>query len=450
MTDNRNLIYTRQFALLAFATCLTFRVSRLPPLMRQAVGTNDLFVLLLYLLLDAAQFFVVYKFVATGGKEAIQDTVFYKVAGAMLFVNFFMKTFMATAGTTAFTTESLFEDIGTGSVVVALLVTTGYIAAKGIRTIGRTAEISSFLIFTVFTLNLVFLKVYLDISENLPFIDGEVLDVLKRGDKFFMWFGDATPLLFLSIKPSKRNPTSLMYGLSAGFVIIGFVLMNAIYGNASEYVVNLVVKVAGFNQFSDVLGRLDWTGIIVWLMLAVIYISTYLWASGEALKNLFKGKKNIVIVLTAGKSYFSLCHRESGQGIHHKQYILALIPEILCDCRCCFGSLVSLQSRFIRSCYNDYRTLHTFFTKVTFDEFTDFSSTLSYQCDYIDISLGVSCKHTHQRRLTYTGTGKDTDSLSFTYCDQTIYSLHSKRQDFIYNLSAHRIRRRCFQRISLY
>lgn len=32
--------------------------------------------------------FVVYKFVATGGKEAIQDTVFYKVAGAMLFVNF--------------------------------------------------------------------------------------------------------------------------------------------------------------------------------------------------------------------------------------------------------------------------------------------------------------------------------------------------------------------------
>lgn len=113
-----------------------------------------------------------------------------------------------------------------------------------------------------------------------------------------MWFGDATPLLFLSIKPSRRNPTSLMYGLSAGFVIIGFVLMNAIYGNASEYVVNLVVKVAGFNQFSDVLGRLDWTGLIVWLMLAVIYISTYLWASGEALKSLFKGKKNIVIVLT--------------------------------------------------------------------------------------------------------------------------------------------------------
>ena len=82
-----------------------------------------------------------------------------------------------------------------------------------------------------------------------------------------MWFGDATPLLFLSIKPSRRNPTSLMYGLSAGFVIIEFVLMNAIYGNASEYVVNLVVKVAGFNQFSDVLVRLDWTGLIVWLML---------------------------------------------------------------------------------------------------------------------------------------------------------------------------------------
>jgi len=270
----------------------------LPPLMRQAVGTNNLFVLLLYLLLDAVQFFVVYKFVATGGKDAIQDTAFYKIAGAMLFVNFFMKTFMATAGTTAFTTESLFEDIGTGSIAVALLAVSGYIAAKGIRTIGRTTEISSFLVFTVFTLNLVFLKVYLDFSKNLPFIDGEFLDVIRRGDEFFMWFGDATPLLFLSIKPSRRNPTPLMYGLSVVFVIIGFVLMNAIYGDASEYVVNLVVKVASFNQFSDVLGRLDWTGLIVWLMLAVIYISVYLWASGEALKPLFKGKKNIVIVLT--------------------------------------------------------------------------------------------------------------------------------------------------------
>lgn len=66
--------------------------------MRQAVGTNDLFVLLLYLLLDAAQFFVVYKFVATGGKEAIQDTVFYKVAGAMLFVNFFYENVYGDGG----------------------------------------------------------------------------------------------------------------------------------------------------------------------------------------------------------------------------------------------------------------------------------------------------------------------------------------------------------------
>lgn len=66
--------------------------------MRQAVGTNNLFVLLLYLLLDAAQFFVVYKFVATGGKEAIQDTVFYKVAGAMLFRQLFYENVYGDGG----------------------------------------------------------------------------------------------------------------------------------------------------------------------------------------------------------------------------------------------------------------------------------------------------------------------------------------------------------------
>lgn len=267
--------------------------------MRQSVGTNNLFILALYLIADAVQFFAVYKFVASGGKEAIRDTVFYKIAGLMLFVNFFMKLFMASAGTTAYTTETLFEEISTGAVVVALMMPATYAAVKGIRAIGRTAEITSFLAFTVFVLNLVFLKAYLDFSENLPFVDGKIVDVLKKGDEFFMWFGDATPLLFLSIKPSKRNPTALLYGLSSVLVVAGFVLMNAIYGPASEYVVNMVVKVASFNQFSDVLGRLDWTGIIVWLMLAVIYISVYLWAAGESLKPLVGGRKNVVIVLTA-------------------------------------------------------------------------------------------------------------------------------------------------------
>lgn len=299
MTDNQNVVYTRQFALLAFILCFTFRVSRLPPLMRQAVGSSNVFVLILYLLADAVQFFVVYKFVATGGKEAIEDTPFYKISGAVLFVNFFFKVFLASAGATAFTTETLFEDIKKWCVAVALFIPATYASIKGIKTIARTAEVTSFMTFAVLSLNLVFLKVYFDFSKNLPVLDGEITEILKDGDRFFTWFGDATPLLFLSMKPSKRNPTAVFYGLATGLVVAGFVLMNAIYGDASKYVVNLVVKVAGFNQFSDVLGRLDWTGIIVWLTLAVMYISIYLWASGEALKGLFFGKKNAVIILTA-------------------------------------------------------------------------------------------------------------------------------------------------------
>lgn len=299
MADNDNTVYTRQFALLVFILCFTFRVSRLPPLVAEAVGSSSLFVIMLYLLAEAVHFLVVYRFVLSGGAEVIGQTALYKVLSLALGASFFFKIVMACAGTTTYTVESVFENIGAPAVVLALIVPVGYVAIKGIRTIARTAEIISWFVGFVLILNIVFLKVYTDFSRNLPFIDGGVAEILRKADRFFIWFGDASPLLYITVRPSKRNPTLLFAGIGGALVIAGFALMNALYGEASRYVVNLVVKVASFNQFSDKLGRLDWTGLIIWMMLAVLYAGIYLWAAGEAVKPVLKGKRKAVIVLVA-------------------------------------------------------------------------------------------------------------------------------------------------------
>ena len=80
MVDNDNIVYTRQFALLVFILCFTFRVSRLPPLVAEAVGSSSLFVIMLYLLAEAVHFLVVYRFVLSGGAEVIGQTALYKVS----------------------------------------------------------------------------------------------------------------------------------------------------------------------------------------------------------------------------------------------------------------------------------------------------------------------------------------------------------------------------------
>lgn len=285
MSDS-NVIYKRQFAILLFILTFTYKVSRLPPIVAEAVGSSGSLLIFIYMILEVILFLIVYRFILIDGNETLKNTVTYKVLMVVFAANFLIKAFIALSGTILFSLELLFENISPYEVILALMIPVTYIAYKGIRVIGRTSEACFPIIALVLLINFIFLKAKLIFSNNLPLLNGSFGELLTDGDKFFMWFGDLTPLIFVKLKSSRRNYVGLSMAASFLLVMIAIILMYAMYGPASEYISNFIVKIAGYNQFANKLGRLDWTGMIIWLIMSLLFAATYLWGFAEAVSNI--------------------------------------------------------------------------------------------------------------------------------------------------------------------
>ena len=143
----------------------------------------------------------------------------------------------------------------------------------------------------------------------------------------------------------------------------------------------------------------------------------------------------------------TLCHGESGQRVHHQQYIFSLIPEIFGDCGRRLRSLVADQCRLIGSRHHDDGTLHSLFPEIPLDKLAHLTATLSDQGNDIDVRFCIAGEHTEQGALSDTGTCKDSDTLSFSHSNQPVYRFYAKWKHLRDNLTAHRIRRICLDRI---
>ena len=268
----QNEIYTRQFAILMFILTFTYKVSRLPPLVAECVGSSGSLLIFLYMTLEVVMFFIVYRFATCGGAQKLKDNPIYKGLVAVLGVYFILKFILMYSGTVLFAMELLFENISPYEVIITLIIPVAYAAHKGLNSIARTAEICIWIVALILTVNFVFLNAQTDFSNNLPLLNGRFNELLSDGDKFFFWFGDFSPLLLVKLKPSKRNPVGFSLFVSFFAVIISIVLMYAMYGEMAQYISNFIVRTAGYNQFASKLGRLDWTGMIAWLIMSLLFL----------------------------------------------------------------------------------------------------------------------------------------------------------------------------------
>ena len=134
--------------------------------------------------------------------------------------------------------------------------------------------------------------------------------------------------------------------------------------------------------------------------------------------------------------YLPLRHGKTGQGIHHQQDIFSSIAKIFCNGGSRLGCLIPLQGRPVGRSHHHYRPPHSLFSQIPFYKFTHLAPAFPDQRNHVDIRLRISCEHTHQSGFSYTGTGKNADTLSFTHRNHPVHCFYSQREYFIYNLPA--------------
>lgn len=288
-----NTLYNRQTAILLFVLTVTFKVAALPAMVAASAGSGGFLVYAGLLAADVAGWILTKRYIDLNGTEILDNSPkkwLKTVIMTILTAYFVLKAVLCFSGTVDFVVSYMFENIKVVEAILVLAVPCLYIAVKGIRTMGRVAEIVIVLVMTILVFNLLFIKTDADFGRNLPLFSLSPKEYFANVSKWSFWFGDFLPLLFVKEKQDgkKRSPWAL--AAACCFVLFTYVLMFAIYGKSLVIVKNAMLKYGVFNHLETYLGRLDWTIIVVWIPMAVITCGAYFWAATESAKRVINNK----------------------------------------------------------------------------------------------------------------------------------------------------------------
>jgi hypothetical protein len=296
-----NEIYNRQFAILIFFAAMTFKLSNLPTFLSTSVGVNMLAAVMITVI-EIVLYVLVALFIRSGGFDSLDYA--YKPAQYPLMI--IISLFLALKATLFFSGAAynvkglMFDQASNELIFLTLIIPIAFMAVKGIRVIARTAEIFFPLVVFLMVFSIAFIKGNMNINYNLPLLTMPIADYTKFTLGYGLWMVDALPFLFLSLKNHKLPYTSLGIAFSYFAVLACIFLGNALYGNFMVKIGNLFIKVNAFNYFAEELGNLQWMGILAWLTMTAIYLSTLYWGSIEALTRVIKKRNLAAAIILVG------------------------------------------------------------------------------------------------------------------------------------------------------
>ena len=270
-----NAIYNSQAANVIFAIGIAFKLSTAPSVISQEYGSSTLWV---YLILSAAELILtvcIFAFARMRGDGLLRSTgsVLYRVCCGIAALWLTAKGTFYFCYCAAYLAHEQFGGVEPTLFYLLLLAPIIYLGIKGSRSIARTGEIFVPVFFALIVLNLIFLETDLDIGRNLPVFSMEPSSFFKGLPKYGLWLGDALPFAFLRIK-NKRLPY-VTGGVAVTFALVNIIIFLgvSIYGEALKTVTDLLIRIAGFNQLSMDIGRMEWTNLFAVIALSIISLS---------------------------------------------------------------------------------------------------------------------------------------------------------------------------------
>ncbi len=293
-----NNLYTSQIGAMLFICGFVFKVSSLPGLVSQKLMSSGFWAYIIFSIFEIVSVALIYIFMANDGFNFLTEakSKAFKVLMFVIMIFLTLKAIVYFSFLSRYLTTQLFEGQIPFLVVVVSLAPIMYLAYKGIRTIGRVSEIFAPIFFIVIILNLAFINTQLKITNLLPVFAVPVEDFFKDGFLFGLWFGDLMPLLFVSMSKKKLPYVGMSLFSSAVLIFVVMLFGVALYGESLPFVPNLLITIAGYNQLSSEIGRMDWTALITVLIMAIIAISYNFWAINICFQKIFKAKKPVFLI----------------------------------------------------------------------------------------------------------------------------------------------------------
>lgn len=279
-----NTVWNSQAGSLIFCCGIVFKVSSLPGLVAQTLGSSTLWLYILMSCIDLVCLTATYLFAKSGadGFLSARKRLPYRMLNGLMSLYLLTKGFFYFVYTVIFLTIDLFVGVAPYVIILVLAVPVVYTGVKGIRALARSSELFAVVLFLIMIVNLAFLNADTDFGRNLPVFAVSPSDFFKEGLRYSLWLGDLFPLLFIKLRNKKLPFFGIGAGVSYILVLVVAMLAVAMYGNALPYVYNMLIRIAGFNQLSMEIGRLEWAALFVVIIMAICGLSLLFWGSAES------------------------------------------------------------------------------------------------------------------------------------------------------------------------
>ena len=320
-----NNIYPEQYLLLAFISIITFKVVMLAQYLVSSAGNEAYITMAIMIAIELMMTAIVYAIIKNGSllEQDLPKALKGIFAIILLFTSFAKCTLLGSEGVSYIST-TIYDNVRWSYVTLALLLACTYLAYKGGKVIARTAQIFFWLFAISFAFHVVFSNTQLEIVNLMPFDFSSKIAV--AGDKYLIWFGDYTALMFFSISksPNATGKKLIIWTIIAiaGTILCAVGLMIifiCIFGESGAIIGNAFLNVSSLNKIAFMIGSMDLPTVCSWIVMCIIKISLLIFAAKECLKFFF-GDKWWISVICGLVTYFVIVY---GIGNLKTSYSLA-------------------------------------------------------------------------------------------------------------------------------
>ena len=303
------ILSNRQGTLLIICSAIATKIQRLPSVIASDLKNDGWLAGLFLFLIDALFIFLVCLIMENLNELTIYEIIeksvgkFISRVFCLVFILFFfMKSVIAFKGTHEFFATTIFDMVSWQVFSILLILLLLLMVSKGLRVIGRSAELYIYLILFGFVCAILLGASATDFSKMFPVFDNNASKFITSIPKYTLHFGDYLIVLFFM--GNIKEPTKKIKWVYAGanlvvgiFACFAYIVFYGIYENVAEYQPHALADITQFSLIGLGLGRLDWFLILFVLIATFISTALYIWITVYSINYLINKKKCTYITL---------------------------------------------------------------------------------------------------------------------------------------------------------
>jgi len=307
-----------EYYMFAMYAILTSKVLTLPCVIYNVAGHDAIISLIFNLLLDILLIFFITLLIVKNPETTIFEFLTKKITkvGAYIVISIiaiflFLKTLWILEETYEFLIHSLFEEFSTISFFLPAFFIAGYMAIKGVNTLGRSLEIFAFFVAIGLVLCFINTAGIIPLDTNLPYFRNGIMESLQGTLSSSLYIGNPLVLLFFMGKVKIVKKMTLKTVLSSVVIMI-FVILNDfsfynLMGNSVIYSSYALNHISQFNPYVSDLGHLTWLSIAISTVNLLSQVSLMVYCYSESARKIFKLKMRTIPILCSFVIIYIVC-----------------------------------------------------------------------------------------------------------------------------------------------